>query len=43
MCPECGLEILALTPVRMEELPDGRTMVRHAKCGPPEEEEDEAI
>jgi hypothetical protein len=31
-CPECQTEILPLTPVDIEELPNGSKMFRHAEC-----------
>ena len=31
-CPECLKAIEPMTPVEVEELPDGLQMFRHAKC-----------
>jgi hypothetical protein len=31
-CPVCRREILPLTPVVMEDLDDGRTLVVHEEC-----------
>ena len=42
-CPECQREILPLTPVDIEDLPDGRKMFRHAECVEVKTNEPESI
>jgi len=31
-CPECQREIFPMTPIEIEELPDGKQMYRHKEC-----------
>ncbi len=38
-CPECRREILPMTPIAIEMLPDGRALFRHAECAPKPEED----